>query len=100
LAGRARTDQSGAETYTTDVVLQGFNSNLTMLDGRGGGSSFAGDDMGGGNRGGDFGAIGPSSGSSAPRRAGAPSGPRNNDIPFWISGSSTQSARDHVLMLA
>jgi single-strand DNA-binding protein len=80
LAGRARTDQCSAETYTTEVVLQGFNSNLTMLDGRG--SSFAGDDMGGGNRGGDFGAIGLSSGSSAPRRAGAPSGPRNNDIPF------------------
>jgi single-strand DNA-binding protein len=66
-------------------VLQGFNSTLTMLDGRGGGGgSFAGDDMGSG--GGDFGAIGPSSGSSAPRRAAGPSGARNNDmdddIPF------------------
>lgn len=27
-------DQSGADKYSTEVVLQGFNSNLTMLDGR------------------------------------------------------------------
>ena len=86
LQTRKWTDQSGAEKYTTVVVLQGFNSTLTMLDGRGGGGSFAGDDMGGGSGGGDFGAIGPSSGSSAPRRATGPSAPRNNDmdddIPF------------------
>ena len=30
-------DQSGQERYTTEVVLQGFNSQLTMLDGRGSG---------------------------------------------------------------
>jgi single-strand DNA-binding protein len=29
-------DQSGQERYTTEVVLQGFNGNLTMLDGRSG----------------------------------------------------------------
>lgn len=29
-------DQSGQERYTTEVVLQGFNSALTMLDGRAG----------------------------------------------------------------
>lgn len=29
-------DQSGADKYTTEIVLQGFNSNLTMLDGKGG----------------------------------------------------------------
>ena len=28
-------DQSGQDKYSTEVVLQGFNSNLTMLDGRG-----------------------------------------------------------------
>ena len=34
-------DQSGADKYSTEVVLQGFNSTLTMLDGRseGGGES-------------------------------------------------------------
>lgn len=29
-------DQSGQDRYTTEVVLQGFNSNMTMLDSRGG----------------------------------------------------------------
>jgi single-strand DNA-binding protein len=27
-------DQSGQERFTTEVVLQGFNGNLTMLDGK------------------------------------------------------------------
>lgn len=27
-------DQNGQDKYSTEVVLQGFNSNLTMLDGR------------------------------------------------------------------
>jgi single-strand DNA-binding protein len=30
---RKWTDQSGAEKYSTEVVLQGFNCSLTMLDG-------------------------------------------------------------------
>jgi single-strand DNA-binding protein len=30
-------DQSGQDRYSTEVVLQGFNSTLTMLDGRGDG---------------------------------------------------------------
>ena len=80
LQTRKWTDQSGVEKYSTEVVLQGFNSNLTMLDGKGGGGSFS-DDMGGG--GGDFGVSGPS--SAAPRRA-VPAGARNSDmdddIPF------------------
>ena len=41
-------DQSGQERYSTEVVLQGFNSVLTMLDGPGGG----GGQGGGGSRGG------------------------------------------------
>jgi single-strand DNA-binding protein len=54
LQTRKWTDQSGQEKYSTEVVLQGFNSVLTMLDGRsgGGGSSGGGDygddDFGGG----------------------------------------------------
>ena len=82
LQTRKWTDQSGAEKYSTEVVLQGFNSNLTMLDGRGGGGSFAGDDSGSG----DFGAIGPSSGPAPRRAVPAGGGARNNDmdddIPF------------------
>src|SRR5260221_3965245 len=83
LQTRKWTDQAGVEKYSTEVVLQGFNSTLTMLDGRsgGGGGSFGADDSGGG----DFGSSGPS--SAAPRRAvAAGAGARNSDmdddIPF------------------
>jgi single-strand DNA-binding protein len=78
LQTRKWTDQSGAEKYTTEVVLQGFNSNLTMLDGRGGGGSSPGADEGGG----DFGSSGP---SSVPRRAvpvGGGNSDMDDDIPF------------------
>ncbi|MEO0321309.1 MAG: single-stranded DNA-binding protein, partial [Pseudomonadota bacterium] len=47
-------DQNGQDKYTTEVILQNFNSNLTMLDGRnggqgavGGGSDFAGSSLDG-----------------------------------------------------
>ena len=81
LQTRKWTDQAGVEKYSTEVVLQGFNSNLTMLDGRsGGGGSFGSDDQSGG----DFGGGGPS--SSAPRHAvAAGAGSRSDmddDIPF------------------
>lgn len=80
LQTRKWTDQSGVEKYSTEVVLQGFNSNLTMLDGRGGGGGSFSDDGGS-----DFGSSGPV--SSAPRRAVAAGGGSRNsdmddDIPF------------------
>ncbi len=82
LQTRKWTDQSGAEKYTTEVVLQGFNSNLTMLDGRGGGGGSSFGDEGGG----DFGSVGPSSGSAPRRVASGGGGGRNSDmdddIPF------------------
>lgn len=40
-------DQSGQEKYTTEIVLQAFNSTLTMLDSKSGGYS-AGSDGGSG----------------------------------------------------
>ncbi|MBX3507411.1 MAG: single-stranded DNA-binding protein [Parvibaculum sp.] len=43
LQTRKWTDQSGQERYSTEVVLQGFNSVLTMLDGRSGGGSGGGE---------------------------------------------------------
>src|SRR6201746_1725527 len=64
LQTRKWTDQAGVEKYSTEVVLQGFNSTLTMLDGRSGG---AGGSFGSDEAGGDFGSGGPS--SAAPRRA-------------------------------
>ena len=67
-------DQQGQDRYSTEIVLQGFNSVLTMLDGApggggggGGGAGRGADDWGGGNddfagqssnRGGGFGGGG------------------------------------------
>lgn len=39
LQTRKWTDQQGQEKYTTEVVLQRFRGELTMLDGKGGGDS-------------------------------------------------------------
>jgi single-strand DNA-binding protein len=78
LQTRKWTDQSGQEKYTTEVVLQRFRGELTMLDGRAGGGGEApdGDDMGGGYSGGGGG--GRSSGGGR-----APSGgDLDDDIPF------------------
>ena len=76
LTTRKWQDQSGADRYSTEIVLQGFNSVLTMLDGApgggggnrgGGGDDWAsgGDDMGGGSAGG-YGGGGGGGRSSAP----------------------------------
>jgi single-strand DNA-binding protein len=42
-------DQSGADRYTTEVVLQGFGSTLTMLDGPANSGSGAARSSGGGS---------------------------------------------------
>jgi single-strand DNA-binding protein len=73
-------DQSGQDKYSTEVVLQGFNSVLTMLDRAGGGGGDYGDSGGG-----DFGSSGPTaSRERKPAMAGA--GGRRDDmddeIPF------------------
>ncbi|GIL01591.1 MAG: single-stranded DNA-binding protein [Alphaproteobacteria bacterium] len=74
-------DQSGQERYTTEVVLQGFNSALTMLDGRG----ESGGDYGSG--GSDFGQSGPQAGQGRrePAAAGAAANygaDLDDEIPF------------------
>ena len=86
LQTRKWTDPQGVEKYSTEIVLQGFNSTLTMLDGRaGGGAGAGGGDSYGGDNGGDFGSSSP----SQPRRvaASAPAGggrgsDMDDDIPF------------------
>lgn len=78
-------DQSGQDKYSTEIVLQGFNSTLTMLDGRGEGG---GDSAGGFSGPRDFAA--PSSFGGSPARqerrpSSAPafeSGGMDDDIPF------------------
>ncbi len=47
-------EKEGQDHYSTEVVLQGFNSTLTMLDSREGDSSYAGN-----NGSSDFGRSGP-----------------------------------------
>ena len=74
LQTRKWTDQSGQERYSTEVVLQGFNSTLTMLDGRSGGASGGGGDYGGSD---DYG-----SGSSGGGGRGNFSQDLDDDIPF------------------
>lgn len=73
LQTRKWTDQSGQEKYTTEVVLQGFNSNLTMLDGKR-------DDMGGGYGDSGGGSYAPSA-QPQPAMAGA-GAPLDDEIPF------------------
>jgi len=77
LQTRKWTDQSGQDKYSTEVVLQGFNGNLTMLDGRseggGGGGSSGGGRGGSSDQGGGFGGGGGGGGSSRDL---------DDDIPF------------------
>ena len=45
--------QDGQDRYSTEVVLQGFNGNLTMLDGRSGGAGAGMQENGQADYGGD-----------------------------------------------
>jgi single-strand DNA-binding protein len=70
-------DQSGQERYTTEVVLQGFNSSLTMLDGRQGGGESAG-----GGGGGEFGRTKPLGSGSGGSGEGSFNKELDDEIPF------------------
>jgi single-strand DNA-binding protein len=78
LQTRKWTDQQGAEKYSTEVVLQGFNSALTMLDRAGGG----GGDFGGGGDTSDFGSSRPAARQPAMAGAGGKRGDLDDEIPF------------------
>ncbi|MHA6299325.1 single-stranded DNA-binding protein [Devosia sp. CAU 1758] len=78
-------DQSGADKYSTEVVLQNFNSSMVLLDGRGEGAGDSGG-YGGGDNGG-FRGVRDNSGGGGGRRpsANAPAfepGGMDDDIPF------------------
>ncbi|SHE45711.1 single-strand binding protein [Loktanella atrilutea] len=83
-------DQSGADRYSTEVVLRPFTSTLTMLDGRGDGGGGGGMGGGGGGYGSDGGygggydqgggyGGGSSGGSSS---GGGRGGDMDDEIPF------------------
>jgi single-strand DNA-binding protein len=68
-------DKDGQDRYSTEVVLQGFNSQLTMLDGRSGGGGASSE--GGGD---EFGSAGVSGGARERRPAMAGGGGRGGDL--------------------
>jgi single-strand DNA-binding protein len=78
LQTRKYTDAQGVEKYSTEIVLQGFNSNLTMLDRAGGGGG--GSDFGGGDSS-DFGASRPAARQPA-MAGGGKRGDLDDEIPF------------------
>jgi len=81
LQTRKWTDQSGQEKYSTEVVLQKFRGELTMLDGRGEGGGGGDDGYGGGYSGGGGGfSSGPRQQSSGPREDF--SADLDDEIPF------------------
>ncbi|PKR88828.1 single-stranded DNA-binding protein [Pleomorphomonas diazotrophica] len=92
LQTRKWTDQSGQERYTTEVVLQRFRGELTILDSRGEGGGRGEGDFGG-DAGSDYGSSGPmdraparSGGGGRGQGGGAPasnfSSDLDDDIPF------------------
>lgn len=58
LQTRKWVDKDGVEKYSTEVVIQGFNGGLTMLDNRGSGEAGASSSYGGSNTAAPAGASG------------------------------------------
>ncbi len=90
LQTRKWTDQQGQEKYSTEVVLQRFRGELTILDSRGGGgasSEYGDEEPGQIARGGDFGRSSPMERKPAPSFGGGGGGGSryndlDDDIPF------------------
>ncbi len=94
LQTRKWTDQSGVEKYTTEIVLQRFRGELTMLGSRGGSmdGGYGGDDYGSGSSAGQGfgGSADPQGGSTGPEwnsggagsGGGIPGGDLDDEIPF------------------
>jgi len=88
LQTRKYTDQAGVEKYSTEVVLQRFRGEMTLLDSRGGGqgATEGGRDFAG--SGSDFGSSGPmerrpAAGGGGGSSGGRPSyGDMDYEIPF------------------
>ena len=72
LQTRKWSDNTGAERYTTEIVLQNFSGNLTLLDGKGDGVPAGGNDV----------FSGASSGAGWDASSSAPSADLDDDIPF------------------
>ena len=79
LQTRKWTDNAGVEKYSTEVVLQKFRGELTMLDGATGGRGQGGGTGEGGYDEGDAGSFGSTPRAAAPAGGGGPRG-RNDDL--------------------
>jgi single-strand DNA-binding protein len=88
-------DQSGADKYSTEIILQGFNATLVLLDkrdgeGGGGGRSGGWDDDGGNDFNSSYAGSSGGGSSGGGARGGAPAGGRpaafdsdlDDDVPF------------------
>lgn len=92
LQTRKYQDQSGADRYSTEIVLQGFDGTLTMLDGpngQSGGGEYSGGSGGGrsggsygGGNGGSYGGGGGASGGGNAGGGGSYGADMDDDIPF------------------
>ena len=85
LQTRKWTDNQGVEKYTTEVVLQRYRGELTLLGGRGdsgGGSSYGGGDSGAGSSSGSDGGYGGGASTSTSPPPMRDSNDLDDDIPF------------------
>jgi single-strand DNA-binding protein len=85
LQTRKWTDQSGVEKYSTEIVLQRFRGELTMLDGKGeggGGGGGGSSEPDEGGSGGGFGSGGGSGGGGGRAERRPPGPDLDDEIPF------------------
>ncbi|RWR31401.1 single-stranded DNA-binding protein [Sinirhodobacter populi] len=75
-------DQSGADRYTTEIALRPFRGELTLLDGRDGGSSSGGRSSGGYDDSAPSYGGGSDSYGGSQQGGGSRSGGMDDDIPF------------------
>lgn len=87
-------DQSGNDRYSTEVVLQGFGSTLTMLDGRGEGGGAGGGR--GSSGGGDFGGGYGDDYDRAPASTGSGSGRGGQSSGGGASGGFSRDLDDDI----
>jgi single-strand DNA-binding protein len=85
-------DQSGNDRYSTEVVLRGPNSVMTMLDGAPGGGGMGGG--GGGRAGGGFGGGGAGYGGGQGGPSGGPSG--GQSAGGWNQGGGASGGYDDL----
>ncbi|TPW33910.1 single-stranded DNA-binding protein [Oecophyllibacter saccharovorans] len=99
LRTRKWTDQSGAEKYTTEVVLDRFRGDLVLLDGRNsgdeGGFSGGSSNSGGGS---SFGNPRPQNAPQNPQRstAGSPSSSQPQGGQSWDTGAHDNDLDDEI----